>query len=134
VLYSAHVSYADLLIHDLLIKSPPPYSSPDDTGQLFYDSTGQPIGDTTVDGDDWTDAVAVRGLVQEMDAKWPEGPGAGPELVDTRIFLMSDAIIHELDKIRRTDVDPQQTYQAVFVHDAAGVGHHWEVQARRIPL
>lgn len=128
------MSYADLLIHDLLIKTPDPGITPDDTGQLFYDSTGQPIGDTTIDGDDWTAAVPAKGLVQEMTAKWPEGPGAGAELVDTRIFLKADAVVHELDKIQRTDCDPTQSYQAVFVRDAGGVGHHFEVQARRIPL
>lgn len=128
------MSFADLLIHDLLIKSPDPESSPDPTGQLFYDETGQPIGDTTVATDDWSTAVSTRGLVQEQSAKWPEGPGAGPELVDTRIYLFPDVVVLELDKIKRTDVDPEQIYQAVFVHDAAGVGHHTEVEARRIPL
>jgi len=129
------VSFSDLLIHDLLIKSPDPAISPDTTGQLHYDSTGQPVGDTTDSVDeDWNSADFAKGLVQELTAKWPMGPGAGPELVDTRIFLLPDTVIHELDKIKRTDIDPEQVYQAVFVRDAAGRGHHIEVQARRIPL
>jgi hypothetical protein len=131
------VSFRDRLIHTLLITQTDPAASPDGTGQLFIDETGQPIGDTTSTAGteiEWQGAIEVPGLVQEMTAKWPEGPGAGPELVDTRIYLLPDASIRELRKIRRTDIEPQQTYQAVFVMDAGGKGHHLEVRARRIPL
>lgn len=126
------------LTHTVLIAHPDPTASPDATGQLFVDETGQPIGDATAnapstDGD-WMNGVSSRALIQEKTAHWPSGPGAGPELVDTLIFLPTGTAVRELDKIKRTDIDPVQVYQAVFVHDAAGQGHHLEVQARRVPL
>jgi hypothetical protein len=129
------MSYSELLTHTLLVAHPNPATTADQTGQLFTDATGQPIGDATVDEDvDWMFAVEVPGLVQERTARWPEGPGAGPELVNTTIFLEAGVQVRELDKIKRTDIDPEQVYQAVFVSDAAGQGHHTEVIARRIPL
>ena len=64
-----------------------------------------------------------------------EGPGAGPELVDTKIFLPFGTQVRELDKIRRTDSDPEQVYQVIFANrDVGGAGHHIEIRARRIPL
>lgn len=132
------MSFLDRLRHTVLIAHPDPTASPDATGQLFVDETGQPIGDATVPATsyfgDWDGATEYRALIQERTAKWPEGPGAGPELVDTMIFLPIGAAVRELDKIKRTDSDPEQVYQAVFVYDAAGRGHHLEVKARRIPL
>ena len=118
-----------------MIAHPLPTSSPDGTGQQFLDANGQPIGDTQVDPTEFADATPSKGLIQENRARWPEGPGAGPELVDTLIFLPFGAEVHELDKIQRTDVDPQQAYQVVYVdHDVGGAGHHVEIKARRIPL
>ena len=130
------MSYFDRLVHTLLIAHPEPDTTPDSTGQLFTDETGQPIGDATVDeAIDWTNAAQVPGLVQERTARWPEGPGAGPELVNTLIFLEFGTAIRELDKLKRIDADPPQVYQAVFVNQLAyGRTPHIEVQARRIPL
>lgn len=127
------MSFHDLLHHTLLVKHPAPDTTPDSTGQLYVDATGQPVGDATIETD-WSDAAETEGLVQELSARWPEGPGAGPELVDTRIYLPIGVAVRELDKLKRTDSDPEQVYQAVFVHDAAGQGHHLEIEARRIPL
>jgi hypothetical protein len=133
------MSFTELLVHSLLIAHPDPATSPDETGQLFVDATGQPVGDATVDEEtdltDWTLATAVRGRVSERTARWPDGPGAGAQLVDTRIYLEPETAIRELDKIRR--VDTQQAYQAVFVNAISGgpgTAGHIEVQARRIPL
>lgn len=133
------MSFTELLVHSLLIAHPNPATTPDSTGQLFVDATGQPVGDATVDEEsdltDWTLATQVRGRVSERTAKWPDGPGAGAQLVDTRIYLEPETAIRELDKIRR--VDTQQAYQAVFVNAISGgpgTPGHIEVQARRIPL
>jgi hypothetical protein len=132
------MSFSDLLVHDLLIAHADPAASPDATGQLFIDSTGQPIGDATVDptdpGADWLGAMSAKGRVVEMSARWPQGPGAGPELVDTRILFPAGTAIHELDKVLWEQTG--QAYQAVFVREATGIAgvHHVKVQARRIPL
>ena len=133
------MSFTELLVHALLIAHPDPTTSPDATGQLFVDATGQPVGDATIDQasdlTDWGMATQVRGRVSERTARWPDGPGAGAELVDTRIYLEPGIEIRELDKIRR--VDTQQAYQAVFVNAISGgpgTAGHIEVQARRIPL
>jgi hypothetical protein len=135
------VSILDRFIHRLLLRHPDPSFSADSSGQLFGDSTGQPIGDTSsetsVANEDWEDSnvVEVFGLVQERSGKWPEGPGAGPELVDTKIWLPFGTDVRELDKLKRTDSDPAQVYQVVFANrDVGGVGHHVQVRARRIPL
>jgi len=135
------MSILDRFVHRLLLLHPDPATSPDTTGQLSLDATGQPIGDTTdatsVANVDWeaSDVLQVYGLVQERSGKWPEGPGAGPELVDTKIFLPFGTQVRELGKIRRTDSDPEQVYQVIFANrDVGGAGHHIEIRARRIPL
>jgi hypothetical protein len=133
------MSFRDRLTHTLLVAHPNPATTADETGQLFVDETGQPIGDATSDPTTdealWEDAVEVIGFVDERTSKWPEGPGAGPQLVDTRIYLLPSTSVRELDKLRRIDIDPPKTYQAVFVNPKYGRGlHHYEVQARRIPL
>jgi len=129
------MSFHDRLVHQLLVKHPAPDTTADSTGQLFVDETGQPIGDSQAATDEFVDATPTRGLIQEMSAKWPEGAGAGPELVDTRIYLEFGTSVRELDKIQRVDVDPMQAYQVVYVNpDVGGAGHHMELKARRIPL
>lgn len=129
------------LAHRLLIAHPLPTTSPDATGQLFTDATGQPIGDATTVVTDWDNiegaTTEVRAYVEERTAKWPDGPGAGAELVDTRIWIEPGAEIRELDQMKWLDTG--QAYQAVFVHTVsiAGVGYAAgliAVQARRIPL
>lgn len=131
------MSFTELLVHSLLVLHPDPTTSPDATGQLFVDATGQPVGDATIDdpAGNWANAVAVRGRVSERTAKWPDGPGAGAQLVDTRIYLEPETAVRELDKVR--SVDTSQTYQVVFVNAISGgpgTRGHIEVQARRIPL
>lgn len=133
------MSIGELMTHRFLIAPRDPARSPDTTGQLFTDSTGQPIGDTTIDNTDWSQGTAIRGRLREVTARWPEGPGAGPELVKTTIRFPRGADIRELDKVKRTDVDPEQAYQITFVRDAfgriaSGRGHHTIAEARRIPL
>ena len=128
-----------MLSHPLLLAHPDPTTSPDETGQLFVDATGQPVGDATIDDPNdltnWDDATALRGRVMERTARWPDGPGAGAQLVDTKIFIEDGIAVRELDKIRR--VDTGQAYQVVFVHAITagrGAPGHIELQARRIPL
>ena len=134
------MSFRSRLRHRVLIAHPDPAASPDSTGQLFVDATGQPIGAATVDTStdlvDWPGATETRALVQERTARWPEGPGAGPELVDTLIFLPVETAVRELDKVKRIDVAPEQAYQITFVDRFSGYGRgdHIEARARRIPL
>ena len=133
------MSIGELLTHRFLIAPRDLARSPDETGQLFTDSTGQPIGDTTVDNTDWSMGTPIAGRLRETTARWPEGPGAGPELVKTTIHFPRGADIIELDKVKRIDVEPNQAYQIVFVRDAfgriaSGRGHHTIAEARRIPL
>jgi len=133
------VSFSDMLTHDLLIAHPDPTTSPDSTGQLFVDDTGQPVGDATIDQvsdlTNWDAATQFRGRVEERSARWPNGPGAGAELVDTKIWVELGTAVRELDKVRL--VDNGQAYQIVFVDPiiaGRGVPGHLRLQARRIPL
>lgn len=133
------MSIGELMTHRFIVAPRDLDRSPDETGQLFTDSTGQPIGDTTVDNTDWSQGTPVRGRLREVSMRWPEGPGAGPLLVKTTIRFPRGTDIRELDKIKRTDVTPEQAYQITFVRDAfgriaAGRGHHTITEARRIPL
>lgn len=135
------MSYSAKLRHRMLVKHPDPASSPDVTGQPITDLTGQPVGVATIesrdpDASEWADAVEVACLVQERTAKFPDGPGAGSELVDTRIFFLADAAVSELDNGLRIDIDPPQAYQITFVNRMIGYGHpdHMEAIARRLPL
>jgi hypothetical protein len=133
------VSFADMLTHPLLIAHPDPATSADSTGQLFVDATGQPVGDATIDQlsdlTDWSQATQVRARIEERSARWPNGPGAGAELVDTKIWVENGTEVRELDKVRRDDTG--QAYQVVFVDPipaGRGVPGHIRLQARRIPL
>jgi len=137
------MSIFDLFTDRLLLAHPDPSTTADSTGQPITDATGQPVGDTSFEttdliGDvswDGPDVTEIYGRVQEKTGRWPEGPGAGPELVETRIFLPFGTDVCELDKIRRPDANPDQVYQATFVdHDVAGARHHVQVTARRVPL
>ncbi len=114
-----------------------PGSTADESGQLILDDSGQPIGDntSTVD-DDWTLATTVRAMVAEKTSSWPDGVGAGAQIVMTKIFLEGGVVVDELDKLRRIDVEPNQVYQVAFVNDYRTFGHldHIELMARRIPL
>lgn len=128
-----------MLIDELLIAHPDPTTSPDATGQHFNDETGQPVGDATIDQvsdlTDWTQAAHVRGRVEERSARWPDGPGAGAQLVDTKIWVELGTQVRELDKIRL--VKNGQAYQVVFVDPVVagrGAAGHLRLQARRIPL
>lgn len=135
------MSYSARLRHRMLVKHPEPASTPDNTGQPITDSTGQPVGVATIesrdpDSSEWDGAVEVACLVQERTAKFPDGPGAGAELVDTRIFFLADAAVSELDNGLRIDIDPPQAYQITFVNRMIGYGRadHMEAIARRLPL
>ena len=133
------MSIEELMTHQFILAPRDLATSPDTTGQLFTDSTGQPIGDTTVDDTDWDSGTPLSGRLREVSGKWPEGPGAGPELVKATIRFPAGTDIVELDKVKRIDVDPPQAYQIVFVRDAfgglaLGRGHHTITEARRIPL
>lgn len=136
------MSYAKKLRHRMLVKHPDPTSSPDTTGQPITDSTGQPVGvstitSTDISAPDWVDSFEVACLVQERKARFPEGPGAGSELVDTVIFFLPDAPVSELDNGLRIDIDPPQAYQITFIDRWLGYssrGDHIEAVARRLPL
>jgi hypothetical protein len=133
------MSIGELLTHRFLVAPRDPAISPDETGQLFVDSTGQTVGDTTIDVTDWSSGTPIAGRLREMTARWPEGPGAGAFLVKTTIRFPRGADIKELDKVKRVDVAPEQAYQITFVRDAfgriaSGRGHHTIAEARRIPL
>jgi len=133
------MSFTQLLIDRLLIAHPDPATSPDATGQLFVNATGQPVGDATIDEasdlTDWATATEVNGRVEERSARWPDGPGAGAQIVDTKIWLEDAVAIRELDKVRL--VSTGQAYQVVFVdpvRGGPGTFGHKMAQARRIPL
>jgi hypothetical protein len=133
------MSIEELMVHSFILAPRDTAVSPDETGQLFTDSTGQPIGDTTIDDTNWSQGTPVMGRLRETSARWPDGPGAGPELVTATIRFPSGSDVHELDKVKRTDVDPEQAYQVIFVRDAfgghdTGRGHHTIASVRRIPL
>lgn len=133
------MSIEELMVHKFTLAPRDVDVSPDETGQLFTDSTGQPVGDTTIDDTDWLAGTSIVGRLREVSARWPDGPGAGAQLVKTTIRFPSGTDIRELDKVQRTDIDPPQTYQIVFVRDAfgghdTGRGHHTITEARRIPL
>lgn len=131
------MSLTSRLRHRIEVLHYEPGATADESGQLIGDDSGQPIGDnTSTTDDDWTLATTVRALVAERSATWPEGPGAGPQIVQTRIFLEPGVVVDELDKLRRVDVEPNQVYQVTFVNDYRTFGHldHIELMARRIPL
>ncbi len=111
------MSYDALLTHALVVEH---------AAAGATDAVGQPTSDTG--------SQAVSGRVEELAAAWPMGPGADPLIATSRVYLPFGTVIAELDTIHRIDVTPPQDYQALFVQDAGGQGHHLEVMARRVPL
>lgn len=136
------MTYRSRLIHRMLVKHPDPTSSPDSTGQPITDSTGQPVGSATISSTaisstDWIDATEMPCLIDERRVTFPEGPGAGSELVDTRVFFLADAPVSELDNGLRIDIDPPQAYQITYIERMTGFGSrldHVAATARRLPL
>ena len=73
--------------------------------------------------------VTVRGLVQERTGREINGPKLGGTVIaDAVIFLPIGTEVAESDRI----VHGAKTYEVLYVKDAAGVGHHLEVNARSI--
>jgi len=118
------VSFNALLRHTVTIERP--YSVPDG-GEPALDEYGQPIHVPVELG-------SVMGLVQPRSAlsrstrELPSVSEAGTVISDHVVYLPIGTDIAESDRI----VHGGRTYEVQLVRDAAGHGHHLEVDVRLV--
>jgi head-tail adaptor len=119
------VSIGSRLTHTVTIERSSSSGDPDDD-----DEYGQPVRSPST-------IATVRAAIQpKSDREVALTSQAGAALSDYRIYLLptdlttADAIIHDAqDCPMRPDL-PDARFEIVGVPDAAGLGHHLEVDAR----
>lgn len=122
------MSIASRLTHTVtIVRAPAASDDPDDD-----DEFGQPT---------YTESTyaTVRAAIQPKTAQEIAlTTQAGATVSDHRIFLLpislstSDAIVHEAQECPMRPDLPDARYEVTSVPDAAGLGHHLEVEARVI--
>lgn len=114
------MSYADRMRHRLAIVR-----TPLDFDEADLDAMGQPARGTAV-------VTEVRGLIQPKNAREVAlSTESGAGLSDHTIYLLPSADVTGADYIR-FDPDDGRHYNVTGVRDAAGIGHHLEVDARLV--
>ena len=93
--------------------------------------TNGAVDDRNMPAQTWATLAEVPGLVQPKSAKeLAQLSQGGPVSSDHTIFLMPTDL-RESDRIR-FDPDDGRRYEVVGVRDAAGWGHHLEVDATMV--
>jgi len=120
------MSFANRLIHSLVIERKLTSATEDDYGQPV------PAG---------TKEVAVKGLPQPKSIREIAAISqAGPAIGDWTVFLLptdlssADAILHRKNSCPIAwPMDlPDLRFEITGIRNAAGIGHHYEVDARAI--
>lgn len=115
------MAFADRLIHSLLIVRH--VVVVDGSGDPVLDENGMP---TTTDV-----ATEVKGLIQPKKAtEVALISQGGAALTDHTVYLLPTAVTN--DDLITFDPDDGRHYQVTGVRDAAGIGHHLEVDARMV--
>jgi head-tail adaptor len=113
------VSFDDRMIHSLAIVRTPFVDT-----LAGRDEYGQPVRGTPV-------ATTVRGLIQPKSAReMAQFNQAGATVSDHTIFMRPTNVIGA-DYIR-FEPDDGRHFQIVGVRDAAGLGHHLEIDANLV--
>lgn len=121
------MSFAALLTHAVTIVRPSSSGDPDDD-----DEYGQPV---RTEGTIASVRAAIQPKTEQEIALSSQGGAASS---DHRIFLLptslttADAIIHDARTCPMRPDLPDARFEIVGVPDAAGIGHHLEVDARLI--
>lgn len=116
------MSFADRLIHSLLIVHRAQVLDVD--GNPVLDENGMPTTTETT--------TAVKGLVQPKSAREVALISqAGANVSDHTIYMLPAAVTSQ-DVIRYDDEDDGRQYNVIGVRDAAGIGHHLEIDAEMV--
>lgn len=105
----------------------------DELGDDVLDDYGQPLADT-----DTVAADVAAGIQPKTGRELAAQHQAGAVLGDTRIYLLprdittADAIYHDPAACPAPIDLPAATYNLVAVRDAAGRGHHLEIDAKLV--
>ncbi|MCC6619475.1 MAG: hypothetical protein IT341_10615 [Chloroflexi bacterium] len=105
----------------------------DQLGDAILDDYGQPESETDTIATAVAAGIQPRGM-REIAALHE----AGVAVSDTRIYLQgvalrsSDAIYHNPDACPADPDLPEATYDIVGLGDAAGAGHHLQIDARLV--
>jgi hypothetical protein len=122
------MSFGSRLTHTVTIVRASSSGDPDDD-----DEYGQPV---ETEGTHATVKAAIQPLTR--DTEQPLTTQAGAATADHRIYLFpmdittADAIVHEAQACPMRPDLPDGRYEVTAVPDAAGLGHHLEVEARLI--
>lgn len=99
--------------------------------QVWTPATGAEDAWGHVDPAPWVEGASVRGLVQERAGKEVAGPDlGGTVIVNAVVYLPIGTAVTPRDRLERTDTGAM--YDVLYVRDAAGQGHHLEIDCRRI--
>jgi hypothetical protein len=115
------MSFANRLIHSLLIVRHTVQT--DVNGDPLLDENGMPL---TTDS-----TTAVKGLVQPKSAREVALISQGGAVVSDHTIYMLPTDITAADLIT-FDPDDGRAYEIRGVRDAAGIGHHLEIDARMV--
>jgi hypothetical protein len=84
-----------------------------------------------VDPAPYAEGETVRGLVQERQGREVMGPDlGGTVIVNAVVYLATGTAVTERNRLRRADTGAE--YDVLYVRDAAGRGHHLELDCRRV--
>jgi len=109
------MSFGNMLIHRLAIER----------------STTGAVDDYNQPGQTWAAIATVRGLMQPKSVREvAQLNEAGAVVTDHTAFLLPTDL-READRIR-FDPDDGRRYQITGVRNAAGIGHHLEVDCRLV--
>ena len=110
------MSFTGMLRHSLTILDP---------------SVGTEDSHGHVEAHPYTDGATIKGLVQERTGKEVDGPDlGGTVVVNAVVFVPPGTVVTARNRIRRNDT--AAIYEVLYVKDAAGWGHHIELDCRRI--
>lgn len=121
------MSFASLLGHSVTIIRPSSTGDPDDD-----DEYGQPV---RTESSTATVRAAIQPKTEREIALSTQGGAASS---DHKIFLLpthlttADAIVHDAQLCPMRPDLPDARFEIIGVPDAAGLGHHLEVDARLI--
>jgi head-tail adaptor len=94
-------------------------------------STAGAVDDQNMPAQTWSTLAEVAGLIQPKSARETAQLNQAGVVVSTHTIYLRPTDITEADRIRAI-TGPPGTYQLDGIRDAAGLGHHLEIDAQMV--
>lgn len=117
------MSFDDRLIHDLVVERATEGPATPGTPEYDYNQTVQT----------WATLAEVRGLVQPKTAREVAQLNEAGAVVSTFTIYLRPTEIQPADRLRM-EPDDGRRWEIDGIRDAAGLGHHLEVDARLVEV